>query len=250
MSEQGLTREQVVDITEENPVYNDKLALLRQNDAALRALLAQQRDELERLSYCLQVHGDVLGETVHKHEQQVAALKTELEQVKQTNKRLRAVCEDATEEVIEYAGVSTPGGKPAEPSLSESIRQMKEDYGRKIYTLKAELEQVKQERDKTNDLVRRHDHSIHIMQKAANDLIADTSRQLADSQARCAQLEKALKTSDEGLKAWLHMYAPLEVEARDWQQCHNMISDKGGTLAYLAGLFKMNRQALTPTERM
>lgn len=33
----ALTREQVVEITEENPVYSNKLALLRQTDAALRA---------------------------------------------------------------------------------------------------------------------------------------------------------------------------------------------------------------------
>ena len=77
----------------------------------------------------------------------------------------------------------------------------------------------------------------------------DAEQQLDASQQRCAQLEGALKASNEGLKAWLHIHAPLEVEARDWQQYHNMISDKGGTLAYLAGLFKMNRQALTPTER-
>ncbi len=43
------------------------------------AYLATQGEEIERLTYCVQVHADVLGETVHKHEQHLATLQAELE---------------------------------------------------------------------------------------------------------------------------------------------------------------------------
>lgn len=44
--------------------------------------------------------------------------------------RLRDICEEATEEVREYANISMPGGRPVEPSLAEAIRQLKQDAGR------------------------------------------------------------------------------------------------------------------------
>lgn len=77
----------------------------------------------------------------------------------------------------------------------------------------------------------------------------DLKQQLTASQARCAELEGALISSDEGLKAWLHMYAATEVDEEQRRQYRLMIQEQGGTLVYLAGLFKVNRQLLTPTER-
>lgn len=68
------------------------------------------------------------------------AVEQQLATVTQERDRIREICEAVTEEVIEYANISTPSGKPAEPSLPESIRQMKQDLHR-------QLAEITQERD-------------------------------------------------------------------------------------------------------
>ena len=61
----------------------------------------------------------------------------QLQQREEEVARLREICEAVAEEVIEYLNISTPSGRPAEPSLAEAVRQMKMEYCRKLAALRA-----------------------------------------------------------------------------------------------------------------
>lgn len=113
------------------------------------AHLVTQREEIERLTYCVQVHSDVLGETIFKHEKQVAALQAELDETKLRRSETVAMCEQLQRELEGFRGIFGDYDEP--PRTIEQARIMWD-------TLKAELEGVRWERDDLkNKLEVRHE---------------------------------------------------------------------------------------------
>ena len=151
MSEQGLTREQVEHLVCDGG--DDSAELYLAHDA-------QQREQIERLSYCLQVHGDVLGETAHKHEQQVAIIQAELEQFQgifgehdepprslaQARAMWDALKKEHDEYKRKYHEVMDIMGAWKNIDHAEAVARLLE-VEKERDALKAELEQVRQERD-------------------------------------------------------------------------------------------------------
>lgn len=65
---------------------------------------------------------------------------------------------------------------------------------------------------------------------------------------RCERLTEALVSCDWALAAWLHTYASELCDEKQVAIYKAMITNEGGTLAYIAKLRKANKQALHPAQ--
>lgn len=57
-------------------------------------------------------------------------------------------------------------------------------------------------------------------------------------------LRQALQANDEALHTWLHTYAPEHCAEAEVQRYRSLIAGQGGTLAYLAKMFALNKSVL------
>ena len=76
----------------------------------------------------------------------------------------------------------------------------------------------------------------------------ELERQLTAREQEVERLREAVVESTDSLKAWMHTYASEECEESEVARYKALIAFHNGTLAYLARVFRINRQALAGTK--